>query len=305
LIEPDARFMPKSDGPSYNAQAAVDSKTHLILSNDVSDAPNDQNQFEIMHQRTECTLSEDPERQYTVDSGFHSLKQLEYIENKQIDALVADPTPENRSIHPTPTAIEPILREARRVKRSDFAYHIEEDCYKCPNGDKLLPLKKLKKQRYTIYQAHNCGSCPLVKLCVSNRAKVKRIHRDSLEGLAEQMSLKMQTDSARIRMKVRATTVEPVFGNLKQNLGFRRFHLRGLEKVKGEFNLICIGHNLNVLFKLMYKNHVAPVFCFLSSKRNCNFTFLRRLIDTLMHWMIEILKIPSVRRNHSTAEQFA
>lgn len=50
-------------------------------------------------------------------------------------------------------------------------------------------------------------------------------------------------------MKSRATSVEPVFGNLKSNIGFRRFNLRGLQKVKGEFTLMCIAHNINKLFQ--------------------------------------------------------
>jgi hypothetical protein len=41
--------------------------------------------------------------------------------------------------------------------------------------------------------------------------------------------------------------VEPVFGNLKFNFGFTRFSLRGLAKVRGEFLLICIAHNLKKL----------------------------------------------------------
>jgi IS5 family transposase len=44
--------------------------------------------------------------------------------------------------------------------------------------------------------------------------------------------------------KQRAQDVEPVFANIKQNKGFRRFMLRGKEKVTAEFGLIAIAHNL-------------------------------------------------------------
>ena len=44
-------------------------------------------------------------------------------------------------------------------------------------------------------------------------------------------------------------TVEPVFGQVKQGRGFRQFLLRGLEKVNGEWSLICTGHNLLKLFR--------------------------------------------------------
>ena len=44
-------------------------------------------------------------------------------------------------------------------------------------------------------------------------------------------------------------TVEPVFGQIKQDRGFRQFLLRGLAKVNREWLLICAGHNLLQLFR--------------------------------------------------------
>ncbi|SMC26649.1 Transposase DDE domain-containing protein, partial [Desulfacinum hydrothermale DSM 13146] len=46
----------------------------------------------------------------------------------------------------------------------------------------------------------------------------------------------------------RKAIVEPVFGHMK-NLGFRGFRLRGLEKVRGEFALMCAAHNLLKIVK--------------------------------------------------------
>jgi hypothetical protein len=44
-----------------------------------------------------------------------------------------------------------------------------------------------------------------------------------------------------------STEVEPVFGFIKNNMGFRRFHLRGLEKVKTEWGSVSIAHNMKKL----------------------------------------------------------
>jgi IS5 family transposase len=41
--------------------------------------------------------------------------------------------------------------------------------------------------------------------------------------------------------------VEPVFGQIKQAMGFRQFLLRGLAKVKVEWQLVCLAHNLRKL----------------------------------------------------------
>lgn len=268
LIEPDARFMPKSDGPSYNAQAAADSVTNFIVANDVVTDPNDQNQFSKMHQKSEQNLGSDSNRKYDVDSGYHSLEQLEYVKEEGIDAVIADPTPKNRSNNSSPTNMETILQEGCKVERSDFIYHYEEDYYECPAGKKLNPLCNYKKGKShgKVYQCLNCSDCPLIDQCLrgSSKIKLRRLYRDDREILAEKMNDKLQTDEAKSRLKLRATSVEPAFGNIKQNLGFRRFSLRGLEQVKGEFNLMIISHNLstvslrqvdlNILFNLAMKN---------------------------------------------------
>lgn len=58
------------------------------------------------------------------------------------------------------------------------------------------------------------------------------------------MKEKMQTIEARKIYRMRKIAVEPVYGNIKQNMGFREFLTRGLKNVKNEFNLACIAHNL-------------------------------------------------------------
>ncbi len=65
----------------------------------------------------------------------------------------------------------------------------------------------------------------------------------------DRMRRKLQTKRVRQRYALRMETVEPVFGQIKQCRGFRQFLLRGLEKVNGEWSLICTGHNLLKLFR--------------------------------------------------------
>ena len=57
----------------------------------------------------------------------------------------------------------------------------------------------------------------------------------------DRMRRKLQTKRGRQRYALRMQTVEPVFGEIKQGRGFRQFLLRGLEKVNGEWSLICTG----------------------------------------------------------------
>ena len=50
----------------------------------------------------------------------------------------------------------------------------------------------------------------------------------------------------------RKAIVEPVFGQIKQARGFRRFSLRGLAKVQAEWALVCATHNILKLYRLCY-----------------------------------------------------
>lgn len=63
------------------------------------------------------------------------------------------------------------------------------------------------------------------------------------------MSETLKRAGRRSRYRLRKQTVEPVFGQIKQARGFRQFLLRGIEKVRGEWALICTAHNLLKLAK--------------------------------------------------------
>jgi hypothetical protein len=54
----------------------------------------------------------------------------------------------------------------------------------------------------------------------------------------------MQTEKGKGKMRQRGHDVETVFGDIKQNQQFRRFHLRGIEKVTIEITIVAIVHNL-------------------------------------------------------------
>ena len=62
--------------------------------------------------------------------------------------------------------------------------------------------------------------------------------------LLERMRRKLQTVAGRAIYARRKAVVEPVFGQIKQRQGFRVFLLRGIRKVRGEWALVCMTHNL-------------------------------------------------------------
>ena len=64
-----------------------------------------------------------------------------------------------------------------------------------------------------------------------------------------EMAEKMESPEGREVYRVRAKTVERVFGHIKQNIGLREFLTRGLSGVRAEFSLACIAHNLKRIWK--------------------------------------------------------
>ena len=60
---------------------------------------------------------------------------------------------------------------------------------------------------------------------------------------------KLKTETGRSVYKMRKAIVEPVFGQIKERRGFRRFSLRGKQNVGGEWRLVCAVSNLLKLFR--------------------------------------------------------
>jgi transposase len=68
----------------------------------------------------------------------------------------------------------------------------------------------------------------------------------------EKMRRKLQTKAGAAIYTARKAIVEPVFGQIKQARGFRRFSLRGLAKVRSEWALVCLTHNVLKLYRMCY-----------------------------------------------------
>ncbi len=91
------------------------------------------------------------------------------------------------------------------------------------------------------------ADCLLKRQCTKSKGNRKiRISFRLLEYRRQARSNLTSPEGQRLRA-ARSTEVETVFGHIKHNMNFRRFHLRGLEKVKTEWGLVSIAHNLRKL----------------------------------------------------------
>jgi transposase len=69
----------------------------------------------------------------------------------------------------------------------------------------------------------------------------------------ERMKRKLQTKAGKAVYAARKTIVEPVFGQIKHVRGFRQFLLRGIEKVRAEWSLVCLTHNVLKLYRMGHR----------------------------------------------------
>jgi len=143
-----------------------------------------------------------------------------------------------------------------RYKPNPFAaaqmkYDPEKDELICPAGKRLT-------YRYTFhpqtengyrgerrcYEAEDCTGCPLKVQCT--KAKGNRMVELGLQLNAwrQQARQNLISEEGKKLRSQRGVEVESVFGRLKEDWGFRRFLLRGLEKVKTELGLLCIAQNM-------------------------------------------------------------
>ena len=130
-------------------------------------------------------------------------------------------------------------------------YNQQKDCYICPMGQQMDFIGTATRETCTgyeqtvkRYQARNCTTCPLNGAC--HKSKENRIIEinENLIRLKRKTYELLNSEEGIERRKKRCFGVEPTFGNIKQNHGFRRFMLRGKEKVEIEWGLIAIAQNL-------------------------------------------------------------
>ena len=130
-------------------------------------------------------------------------------------------------------------------------YNPTEDYYICPMGQHMNTIGNFTKttttgykQTIKRYQAKNCDGCPLRAGC--HKAKGNRIIdiNKNLGRLKDQAEQKLLSEEGIVKRKQRCFDVEPVFANIKHNHYFKRFMLRGIEKVTIETGLLALAHNL-------------------------------------------------------------
>lgn len=245
VTDPDARFMKTSEGslrPSYNSHIASD-KNQLIVAAEVSTIADDSVQFQAMVDQSCDNVTGSPEV-VLADGGYYSGSNIKHSVETGYDLYM--PVPQQSRV------------PDKHFEREVFEYDEAQDCYRCPAGKQLPYCHSRTRNGVTrrVYRGSSstCGQCQLRSRCTKGRRRELNI--SEFYHLEQKMQTKMATATGRATYGQRKGLVEPVLGNLKFNLGFTRFTLRTLAKVRGEFLLMCIAHNLKKLAK--YGSSLRP-----------------------------------------------
>lgn len=214
LTDPDSRSMATSAKGSgfvgYNAQAAVDTKTHLIVTHDVINDGHDREQLSPMAKGAKTALGRD-EMSAIADKGYFSGREILACHENGITTTLPRPeTSGNRS-------------NGMYVK-ADFAYVADADVYRCLAGETLTYRYTTEEAGPVVrrYWTNVCQACPLRARCTTG--KERRITCWEHEHLIEAMHDRMSRDPA--LMGLRRSTVEHPFGTIKAWMGATHFRMR-------------------------------------------------------------------------------
>lgn len=180
LTDAESRIMPVSGGgfeQAYNAQAAVDTATMLVLATGVTQQSNDKRQVQPMLDAL-ATLPEalGQVNSAAMDNGYYSAANVKACLDRRI---------------------EPLIALGRETHHLPLAERFGPDALEPETDDPVI-----------------------------------------------RMAWRLKTKAGRALYAKRKTTVEPVFGIIKQVMGFRQFSLRGLAAVAGEWTLVTLAFNL-------------------------------------------------------------
>ena len=201
FTDPESRIMmdgaTKSFQQAYNAQAAVDSHSQVIVAAAITQEVNDKKQLVPMLEQTERNMGRKPEHA-TADAGYFS------------EAAVSDPKVEGINLLVAPD----------RQKHGGLSEQSGQVIHHVPKAE--------AEQSQPGVGAEGAAAAE--------------------KSLVEQMREKLRSTAGKAIYKMRKAVVEPVFGQIKERRKLRGFLFRGLEKVKAEWKIICLTHNLLKLY---------------------------------------------------------
>ena len=228
ISDPESRMMQNKKGfseLSYNTQLSV-SRNQIIVANDICQDGHDAHQLIPQVGNIKENIKLRRSTKVGVDCAYSDGENIKFAEDEGIDLYV-----------PSRAQAQEFDGKEQSLNHDSYEYDLK--------NDELI----VGKHRFYFKGAYARKNGKKILMYYNDKLKKKK---DVPFHFRERIRMrdKMSTDDGKKIYGLRKITVEPVYGNIKENFGFRGFLLRGLEKAKIELNLVCIAHNLQKIFNL-------------------------------------------------------
>jgi len=239
LTDPDCRLM-KNRGrlePCYNAHAAVDTESHMVVEYDVSNSASDAKALRPVASAAKEALGVE-KLKATADKGFYDASEVARCVEEGITPYV--PRPDSYARGRGPRSGVP----TREYRGDRFIYDEGRDAYVCPAGNALTlrGVSDVGGRARRTYRSDACRSCPR-RLAECTRNRFGRVlYKWGEEDLLVEMEGRLRAEPW--VMEARRATVEHVFGSVKRGLNQGYLLMRGLGRVAGEVGLTMLVYDL-------------------------------------------------------------
>jgi hypothetical protein len=242
--DPEAPLGLDKDGvfrPLYTVQTVRDVESPLILGYEVFAQASDAATLPPMLQRSQ-QLTGRRLLELLVDSGY--VTGMDLAECADQGVTLYGPWKANDWSTP---------KTGSQFSKDQFTWHGDLDAYECPAGHLLKRGSRHTRvcsggREVVEWQyrgdAQTCQACPLREQCTTSQKSGRSVQRSEHEELIEAHRAWMETADAKAVYRLRGQTIELVFADVKEHRGLRRFSGHGLARVRTEFALEVLLHNL-------------------------------------------------------------
>lgn len=239
--DPDAKISVKpgkATALNYLGQVSVDTASHIITHIHSFKADNHDSQClpSVIENLVEnLAINNLQIEEIIADTGYSSGEALKALEDNNITGYIPN-------------------RGQFVFEKAGFIYNSQEDSYTCPSNKTLTyrgtyqTLPGVYNKEYSINRKQ-CNQCSLKENCVAYKKRRTVISDTTDRPFYERMHLRMQTKKARMLMKKRQSTVEPVIGTLVNYMGMKKVNVKGLEQSNKCMTLSAVAYNLKKLLK--------------------------------------------------------
>lgn len=249
LTDNEANLMKSRQGivPAYNVEAVAspavigegeEKERGMIITaiDAVKDAADNNQMVPMLDQARENTGKK---ANYSlIDAGFYSGINLADSAKREMTVVMPDPQ-------------ERILQNP--YHKDNFSYDRITDTCICPEGKHLRFSFMEVKNKFSVMVFRSsgavCRKCKAFGICTKSEKYGREIRIGPFDKYLKKHRKWMATEEAKAIYSYRKELIEPVFGIIKEQMGFRRFLLRGWQNVRAEAVMIATAFNLRTLYR--------------------------------------------------------